>query len=137
MSSACDTIAVVLGANAGILRSTIIDQPVHIFLNADWEEGMASSIRFGVNELQKAEPQLTSIILMLCDQPYVDKAIINQLIQKKLENKIIASAYNETLGPPALFDQAFFSELLSLSGHEGAKRIILKHPESVIAVPFR
>jgi molybdenum cofactor cytidylyltransferase len=136
LASDCETAAVVLGANAEALRPTIINQPVQIFFNEDWEEGMASSIRCGITELQKVAPQLTAIVLMLCDQPFVDISIINQLINNALSGKIIASAYNETIGPPVLFDRVFFSELVSLSGHEGAKKIMLAHPEAVIQIPF-
>jgi len=131
-----EIVAVVLGANAEILQSSIIKQPVHVFFNTDWEEGMASSIRCGINELLKAAPNLISAILMLCDQPYVDTSLINQLIQKASANKIVASAYNGTVGAPVLFDRSFFPALLSLTGHEGAKRILLDHPDSVISIPF-
>ncbi|MDB4927039.1 nucleotidyltransferase family protein [Mucilaginibacter sp.] len=136
LAADCDTVAIVLGANAEALQLTITDLPVHVFFNDAWEEGMASSICCGISELQKTAPQLTSIVLMLCDQPYVDASIINQLIQKALPNKIIASAYNNTIGPPALFDRLFFQDLLSLSGHEGAKKIMLGHPNAVIEIPF-
>ena len=73
---------------------------------------------------------------MLCDQPYVDTSLINQLIRKASANKIVASAYNGTVGAPALFDCSFFPPLLSLTGHEGAKRILLDHPNAVISIPF-
>ncbi len=136
LDSDAEAVAVVLGANAEILQNTIADQPVHVFLNPDWEEGMASSIRCGINELQKAAPHLTSAILMLCDQPYIDTSLVNQLIQKASANKIVASAYNGTVGAPALFDCSFFPALLSLSGHEGAKRILLDHTDAVISIPF-
>ena len=135
LSSNAELIAVILGANAETLRTTI-HEPVNIFLNPYWEEGMASSIRYGLNELIKADPRLTSVILMLCDQPYVDETIINQLMEQAAPGKIIASAYNGTIGPPALFDREFFPNLLSLFGHEGAKSILLNHPQAVISIPF-
>ncbi len=136
LASDADAVAVVLGANAESLQTDITDQSVHVFFNADWEEGMASSIRCGITELERTVPQLTSMMLMLCDQPFVDATIINQLIQQACPHKIVASAYNGTIGPPALFDRSFFPELLSLSGHEGAKRILLNHTEAVISIPF-
>ncbi len=136
LDSDAEIVAVILGANAEILQNTIIDQPVYVFLNPDWGEGMASSIRCGISELQRAAPHLTSAILMLCDQPYADTSLINQLIQNASPNKIVASAYNGTVGAPALFDSSFFPQLLSLTGHEGAKRILLDHPDDVISIPF-
>jgi molybdenum cofactor cytidylyltransferase len=136
LASECETVAIVLGARAEMLQASIINEPVHVFFNKAWEEGMASSIRCGLTELHKVTPQLTAVILMLCDQPFADAAIINQLIQQAEPNTIVASAYNGTIGPPALFDKAFFPQLLTLSGNEGAKSILLQYEEDVITVPF-
>jgi molybdenum cofactor cytidylyltransferase len=131
----CKNIAVVLGANADTLKTGMEHESITLLFNADWEEGMASSIRCGLAGLQKTTP-ITSVILMLCDQPYVDVVLLNRLLQNAAPNKIIASAYNNAVGPPALFDSAFFNQLLSLSGNEGAKKIMLQHPEALIEIPF-
>lgn len=136
VESDCDCVAVVLGANAEVIQDTITNKPDHIFFNKDWENGMASSIQCGLTEIQKISPNLSSVVLMLCDQPYVDASIINQLLQKASSNKIIASAYNGTIGAPALFDNTFFPTLLSLTGQEGAKKILTDNQDAVIAVPF-
>lgn len=136
LESDCEAVAVVLGANAEAIQATITNQPVHVFLNADWEDGMSSSIQCGLTGLQASTPQLSAIVLMLCDQPYVNAATINQLLQKASSNKIVASAYNGTVGAPALFDCSFFAELLQLTGHEGAKKLLIKHVDAIISVPF-
>ena len=77
------------------------------------------------------------VILMLCDQPFADESIINQLIKVALAGKkIAASSYNGTIGSPALFDQTHFDELLDLKGNEGAKKLLLKYEQVVAKVPF-
>jgi molybdenum cofactor cytidylyltransferase len=87
--------------------------------------------------LLKINPQLRSVILMLCDQPFADVSIINQLIKAASTGKIIAaSAYNGTLGPPALFNKIHFNELLTLQGNEGAKKLLIKYEQDVCKVPF-
>lgn len=136
LESDCKIVAVVLGANAKAIQATITTQPVHVFFNADWEQGMASSIQCGLTGLQASVTQLSAVVLMLCDQPYVSASIINQLLQKASANKIVASAYNGTVGPPALFDRSFFPELLKLTGHDGAKKLLIKHADAIISVPF-
>jgi len=89
-----------------------------------------------LNQLLKIQPELSSVLFMLTDQPLVETTLINEIIQKALPGKIIASSYDSTLGPPVLFDKVFFDELLVMQGNEGAKTIIQKHPKSVIKVPF-
>jgi molybdenum cofactor cytidylyltransferase len=137
LSADCQQIAVVLGANVQVIEPTIIDQPIQIIHNPDWEAGMSSSINCGLAALLKTNPQLQSVILMLCDQPFADTSIINQLIQASANNKqLVACNYNGTIGVPALLDKNHFKELLALQGNEGAKKLLLKYTNEVHTVPF-
>ncbi|WP_439697664.1 NTP transferase domain-containing protein [Mucilaginibacter sp. AW1-7] len=137
-SACCDCAVVVLGANEGEIRPNISDQQVNIVYNPDWQEGMASSIRLGIAQLMYLEPLITSAILMLCDQPFVDPLLLYQLTERKTENDtgIIACEYKNTLGVPALFDKKYFVKLMKLTGSEGAKTIINAYPDDVMSVPF-
>lgn len=136
LSTVCRPVIVVLGSNVESIRPTIESYPIQIVYNPDWNDGMASSIRAGVMHLHRVEPTADSVILMLCDQPFVSDAILNQLIQLRSENTIVACVYNETTGVPALFGKFYFDELLFLSGPEGAKKLLLKYKDAVKAVPF-
>jgi molybdenum cofactor cytidylyltransferase len=68
----------------------------------------------------------------------VNAVMLRQLIQMHLENKkpIVASAYAETLGVPALFDRSCFGDLLKLTGDSGAKGIILARRHDVAPFSF-
>ena len=135
IASVCREVIVVLGANSGVIRPNIENKPVHIIHNADWEEGMALSIRLGVTELKK-NPETDSVLLMLCDQPFVQTALLDQIIQAKSKKGIVACVYNDTIGPPVLFDKKYFDELLLLKGQEGAKKLLLKYTDDVATIPF-
>ena len=137
-SACCDCAVVVLGANEGQIRPNISDQQINIIYNPDWQEGMASSIRLGIAQLLYLEPLVTSAILMLCDQPFVDPLLLYQLTARKTENDagIIACEYKNTLGVPALFDKKYFLQLMKLTGSEGAKTVINANPDDVMSVPF-
>ncbi len=136
LDSTCNTVMVVLGANLDSIKPTIINSGAHIIYNADWEEGMASSIRAGISKIQRLEPKTTAVILMLCDQPFVDASLLDQLVQKKSLKGIVASSYNGVIGAPVLFDAAYFDELLLLKGQEGAKKLLLKYPDDIDTVSF-
>lgn len=138
LESVCTPIAVVLGANAEILCTELGGEPVIVVQNEAWQEGMASSLRSGLQKLLNMEPAITSCLFMVCDQPYVTAAVLDNLVQQKKKNEkgIIASAYHNTLGTPVLFDKKYFPALLALEGQEGAKKIIRKHLKDVVAVPF-
>lgn len=132
----CGPVVVVLGGNAELITPTLENFTADVIFNADWQQGMSSSIRIGIQHLQENHPGTTSVILMPCDQPFVDEAILQKLTAAEKPGTIVASGYNDTIGPPAFFDGYYFPELLMLRGNEGAKHLILKHGEHVVTVPF-
>jgi molybdenum cofactor cytidylyltransferase len=136
LASVCAPVIVVLGANAPIIRPTIEQYDIIIVWNADWDEGMASSIREGITALKRLSPESRSVILSLCDQPFVDTYVLNHLIMAKSKEGIVASAYNDAIGPPVLFDATYFDDLLALKGSEGAKKVIQQYSEKVIEIIF-
>ena len=75
---------------------------------------------------------------MLCDQPFATAEVLNELIntQRATGKPIVASTYGTTRGVPALFTHQLFSELMSLTADEGARRIISAHPENVATISF-
>ncbi|OYX12636.1 MAG: MobA-like protein, partial [Algoriphagus sp. 32-45-6] len=70
--------------------------------------------------------------------PFVDADLLNSLILEKEKSGkgIVACSYSDTLGVPAIFDRAYFDEMLSLQGSEGAKKVIMKNKAEVFAVDF-
>lgn len=117
---------VVLGANAEKIKTSIKNFPVETIENENWQDGMSSSIVAGLKYLLEIRENLSAVIILLCDQPFIDKEIILKLIktQETTNKKIIAGKYVETVGVPALFTKDVFDELLKLDRKKGAKLII-------------
>ncbi len=131
-------VIVVLGANSPLLQNEVSTFKVHVIINDNWKEGMASSIRYGLSGLLEIMPHIDNVILMVCDQPFVSASLIEDLIaeRKQTLKGIIACTYKNTLGTPVLFNKNYFSDLLNLNGTEGAKKLISKYLEDVSAVSF-
>jgi molybdenum cofactor cytidylyltransferase len=131
-------VVVVLGAGADELKQELINPGVQLVINAEWEEGMASSIRNGLLSLLRSHPMIEAALVMVCDQPFVSAAVLQQLVNERLTSgkKIIASSYEQVKGVPVLFDKSFFPSLLALKGQEGAKKIIQQHSDEVATVAF-
>ena len=129
---------VVTGSKSDIITSEIADTGVHTVYNADWQDGMAASIQTGLQTLKELLPNLDSCILSVCDQPYVTRDVFKALIKAHVHSghELIASAYADTLGTPALFRRNYFKDLMLLHGREGAKKIFMQYPEDVFAIPF-
>lgn len=138
LSSFCSPVVVVLGANIEQIKSEISDLPVQIADNKNWQEGMASSIRCGLEEILKINKSLKSVVILLCDQPFVDALQINKLVEAShiTHKSIVISKYEHAEGVPVLFTKEHFKELFHLKGKEGAKRLLKIHKDSVYKVPF-
>lgn len=137
LDSPCQSTLVVLGAYSDqiLLHSDL--KSTKVLLHQDWKHGMGSSIKTGLKKLLKEENP-DQIIIMLCDQPFVDGKLLTHLINKQQEmgRGIIACTYGDTVGVPVLFDRRYFPLLLEMEDSEGAKKIIEKLPEALALVPF-
>ena len=131
-------VIVVLGANAVLLEKEIAKKKVHIVENKEWKEGMASSVRCGLNTLLHIAPSSDAAIIMVCDQPFVSSSLLNELIttQKNTGKLIVTSQYKNAIGPPALFHKSIFPLLLELKGDAGARKIIEQRMDEVATVLF-
>ena len=129
---------VVLGADAENIAETIKDGQLPIVLNSEWPEGMASSIRKGVEELLRTDSSLEGVLIMACDQPHLSSDHLVSLVDHAAaSNKLIAaSRYGETLGIPAFFQKGILPQLCSLQGDSGAKKLILENKDQVATVDF-
>jgi molybdenum cofactor cytidylyltransferase len=130
---------VVTGCNADQLVAGVDHTQTHIVFNPEWEQGIASSIRCGLQALLNRTPPPDQVIFMVCDQPFVTPALLLDLVneRQKSHKSIIASSYAGTLGIPALFDKTHFAQLLDLQGDTGARKIIQQYGEEVASVEFR
>jgi molybdenum cofactor cytidylyltransferase len=137
LASVCRPVVVVLGANA-VSVGNELELPVIVTRNHEWETGMASSLRTGVEALLAADAAVDAVVVMLCDQPFVNTELIDTLIERCRETRttIVATEYAGARGVPALFARELFGEIAGLRGNEGARQIIRNHLDDTVVVPF-
>ena len=138
IGAGCAPVVVVVGDDAAEITSELFGLPVSIVTHRQWSNGVGSSIVLGIQHAIGSGPRLESAILFTCDQPFVNAATLKEIIQLRLTSgrPIVASAYADTLGVPALFDQSCFPDLLRLEGDNGAKGIILSRQNEVARFNF-
>lgn len=131
-------VILVTGSNNNLIEKELNSSEIAIVFNSEWESGMSSSIRKGIQEVLFLNSDCESCILTVCDQPFVTSFVFENLMKEseRTKNGIAASAYSETLGTPVLFHKKYFDELLELKGQEGAKMLIKKYTNDVVSVPF-
>ena len=136
--SVSDKVSIVLGANIELIKPKLLtfSDRINIIENPDWQEGMGTSVRIGMENLaQKSD----AVIILLSDQPLISQVLLQNMMQTFAEKKypIVACDYGEQLGVPILFDKSFFPELLKLKGEQGAKSFLKNYPEKIASVSFK
>jgi molybdenum cofactor cytidylyltransferase len=129
---------VVLGSNEAAHREAIRNYPVEIIVNPEWQKGMGSSLKTGLQHLISIAPKTQAVLVMVCDQPKLEVSHLQKLIVEfgRSEKSIIASFYKNSPGVPAIFAGNRFEELLNLDDQQGAKKIILQQRDNIGLVNF-
>jgi molybdenum cofactor cytidylyltransferase len=114
-------VVTVLGANAEMIRPALVDlRFVRIVVNEEWNEGLASSLRAGLAAVMEG-PSCDGVLVTLVDQPLVNYDVLLRLVRAfDGERRIVASAYDETIGVPAVFGREHVEALMNLTGDAGA-----------------
>ncbi|MFC1629437.1 NTP transferase domain-containing protein [Gemmatimonadota bacterium] len=136
LDSRCAPVHVILGADAERFAQELTGLPVQVTVNREWEEGMSGSIRTGLRAATKRDADMAAAVFMTIDQPFVTPAIIDRLVDTFLDQRppIVASAYDGTVGTPALFDATIFESLRILEGDVGAKLVILQLADEAMTI---
>lgn len=132
-------VLLVLGSESDEIKKQLNKDRIILIENPDWESGMASSIKYGINKILTGFPEKEAVIIMVCDQPYVSSDLLNKLISayQASGKNIIASRYDQILGTPALFHKTMFAELTALEGDRGAKILFNKFSDEIALVDFK
>ncbi len=132
-------VVVVLGAESERIAAALdSDGSVRVH-NDRWEQGISSSISAGLEAVDAITPQCAGVLIATCDQPRLSSEHLLALLNRFNEQAgavIVASEYAGIKGVPAVFPRAAFEQLRSLSGDQGARKIIADPPCRVSAVEF-
>lgn len=133
-----ERLIVVLGAYQQSIQEGINHTGWRVAINEDWESGMASSIRAGMQQLLRDFPDTEQVILAVADQPHITAGLFQRLGQLRLNSAkgIVACQYADTQGVPVLFDRIYFDKLQALSGKQGAKKLIQQYSTDVAVQDF-
>ena len=134
LASGADGVSVVLGANRALIEPQLQDQAVDIVIAERWRDGLAASLRAGIEYLPSS---CGGALVTLVDQIQIEANDLNKLLQtwQAQPEAIVASTYDGVTGVPAVFPARVFPELESLTGDTGGKDLIARDP-NVVAVPL-
>lgn len=129
---------IILGANSETIKKALNPGTFTFVMNENWTEGIASSIRKGVEYSLGLNPGTEHLLFLLSDQPFVSTELLERLLEthRTEKSEITASFYNNDTGVPAVFSKPIFPLLMELGGDHGAKKIMRRFPDKVTPVHF-
>lgn len=133
LQAGLDPVIVVLGCEAEETYAVLGDRPAQRLINWRWEEGLSTSVRTG---LSAVPPQAEGALFLQCDQPRVTPELLRRLVERfeRSEGVIVHPVHDGRRGTPVLIPRRFFPELAAVSGDEGGRELIARHPDEVVTV---
>lgn len=110
------------------------DAGIRAVLSEESREGASYSIRAGIQSLGEV-PREDYLLFVVADQPNLTKGTVERLLEcadRKME--AVSVRYRERRGNPTLFSMKFREELLALTGDQGGRAVLRRHPCRYIAV---
>ena len=121
--SSIDELIIVLGHQKEIVEKLIDNnEKIKCVFNKEFESGMATSIKTGLNHLSK---KTEAFFICLGDMPMINQNTYNKLIECRNNKEIIVPTYKGQQGNPVLFSKSMKKKLImTIQGDFGAKKIL-------------
>ena len=129
-ASRLERVELILGHRADeIVGRIALPAKARFLVNEAYREGMHSSVQCGV---QNAPADAEAYMLLLGDQPFVEGAVIDSLIDchRAGGQGITIPVYNGRRGHPVIFSSRYRTELLAI-GEGGAREVVRRHADEI------
>ena len=127
-----DQLLVALGGDTGKVRERVNLSGTQVVVNRDFGAGCSSSIAVAMRAL---DPAVTTLVLMLGDQPGVTPATVRVLLAARGDAPIAVCLYDDGRGHPFAFDHTTFDDLANLHGDKAVWRMLDEREDDVEDVP--
>jgi len=145
LASSVDELIIVLGYQKEIIEKLIDkNEKIKFVFNKDFESGMASSIKTGLDNLSE---KTEAFFICLGDMPMVNQNIYNKMIKTKLnynkklkpnfKKEIFIPTYEKKNGNPVLFTKHMKEKIMQISGDDGAKELIEIYKSKALHIPVK
>jgi molybdenum cofactor cytidylyltransferase len=133
LASRARPVVVVTGHAREDVRRALAGLDLTFAHNADFAEGLATSLRTGIAALPAT---VDGAVVLLGDMPEASAGVVDRLIEAYRRQPAALAAvavYRGRRGNPVLLGRDLFAEVGRLSGDEGARGVLLALPPERIA----
>jgi CTP:molybdopterin cytidylyltransferase MocA len=127
-TAVCDPVLVVLGAQAlDVWRSADLGGAM-VLANQDWETGMASSLRTGLDGLRGWPGRVDAALLLLVDMPGMTPDALARMAEHASPSALAVATYDGVRAHPVLLGRDHWAGVAeTATGDEGARRYLAEH----------
>jgi CTP:molybdopterin cytidylyltransferase MocA len=124
----CDPVLVVLGAQAvDVWRQADLGGAA-VLANKDWESGMASSLRTGLDGLRGWPGRVDAALITLVDMPGMTTGALQQVVAVAAPDVLAVATYDGVRSHPVLLGREHWTGVIeTATGDEGARRYLAEH----------
>jgi len=133
-SAVCDPVLVVLGARAVDVWRQADLAGATVLANADWETGMAGSLRTGLDGLRGwpagglGGRGIDAVLVTLVDMPGMTPAALGRMAAHAAPDALAVATYDGVRGHPVLLGREHWAGVVATAtGDEGARRYLQEH----------
>jgi len=128
LASRVDEVVVVTGHRHRDVRDALGNRPVRVVHNPDYQFGMSTSVKCGVEALPL---ETQACLIALVDQPQIEPEIINRVIDAYVEHRplIVIPNYNGRNGHPIILDLSLRKEVLAIDTTQGLRQVVHAHSD--------
>ena len=135
LASQARPLVVILGYQAEQVRTILTPYKSKLTTidNPDYQQGMSTSLRKGIETLMSSYPTVNGALIVLGDQPLMTPHILDSMIETKQTTgkRIIVARYSGKRGNPTLFDASLFPELMEITGDEGGRKVLERYRQEI------
>lgn len=136
MSAAIPNTVAVINTQSQSLKTLLQSTQIQTTENSDYQSGISSSIRCGIEYFKYQNP--SGWVIGLADMPYITETIYRKIVSAVINGAlIVAPVFEGQYGHPVGFSQKLEDELMSLEGDVGARILLKKYSQhlQLVEVP--
>ncbi|WP_405867835.1 NTP transferase domain-containing protein [Streptomyces sp. NBC_00005] len=132
-AAGCTRVHVVLGARGDAVRERARLEGCVLVENPEWEQGMGSSLRAGLDSL--AGTGAGAALVSLVDQPGIGPEAVGRVLAAyRDETSLVSAAYDGVRGHPVLFGSVHWAGIAETATGDRGARAYLTARESAITL---